>query len=220
MAPAPRLLDVGAARLERWLAGFVERHGAAAVTAGPAGPVAVAHDGARAEFSHPWADPAVADVAALAAAVLAPRAVGVLLVRRGGYACAVVRSGQVVASKVGSRYVQGRTAAGGWSQQRFARRRANQADELAGAAADVAARVLVAAAPSRLATGGDRPLVDRVLADPRLHALAGLPRGPHLQVGDPRADVVKALPDRLTRVSITLVEPVVPAHGQETTARP
>ena len=65
-----------------------------------------------------------------------------------------------------------------------------------------------------------RSLVDRVLADPRLHALAGLPRGPHLQVGDPRTDVVKALPDRLTRVSITLVEPVVPAHGQETTASP
>jgi len=214
------MLEVGAARLERWLAGFVERHGAVEVTAGPAGPVALARDGARAEFCHPWADPAGGDVAALAATVLAPREVAVLLVRRGGYACAVVRNGQVVASKVGTRYVQGRTAAGGWSQQRFARRRANQTYELAAAVADVAARVLVAAAPARLATGGDRPLVDRVLADPRLHTLARLPRGPHLQVGDPRSDVVKALPDLLTRVTITLAEPVATAHGQEKTTSP
>ena len=31
------------------------------------------------------------------------------------------------AHKVGTRHVQSRTAAGGWSQQRYARRRANQA---------------------------------------------------------------------------------------------
>ena len=146
--------------------------------------------------------------------------VAVLLVRRGGYACAVVRDGRVVASKVGTRYVQGRTAAGGWSQQRFARRRAKQTDELAGAAADVAVRVLAGSDAACVATGGDRPLVDRVLADPRLRALAGLPRGPHLQVGDPRADVVRALPDLLSRVSVTLVEPTVSGHSQATTTRP
>ena len=53
-----------------------------------------------------------------------------------------------IASKVGSGYVQGRTKAGGWSQQRFARRRANQAHALWNDAADVAARILLAHLPS------------------------------------------------------------------------
>lgn len=215
-----RTVEVGAARLERWLAGFAERHGPVELGPGSAGPVAVAADGARADFAHPWAGAEVADVGAFAAAVLAPRAVAVLLVRRGGYACAVVRDGRVVASKVGSRYVQGRTAAGGWSQQRFARRRENQTAELVGSAADVAARLLLEPPCDTVATGGDRPLVDRVLADPRLRGLGALPRGPHLQVGDPRADVVRALPDLLTRVAVTLAEPAATAYGQETTTSP
>jgi hypothetical protein len=128
-----------------------------------------------------------------------------LLVRRGGYACAVVEGGRVTASKVGQRYVQGRTAAGGSSQQRFARRRANQAAALADAAAQVAARVLVPAAGDAgvlLVTGGDRRLLADVLADRRLAALAALPRGGHLAVPDPKAAVAAALPALLTRTRI------------------
>ena len=143
-----------------------------------------------------------------------------LLVRRGGYACAVVRDGRVVTSKVGSRYVQGRTAAGGWSQQRFARRRDNQTAGLVGAAADVAARLLLEprahdlppAATARWSTGSSRT---RDCAPSR-----ALPRGPHLQVGDPRSDVVRALPDLLTRVAVTLAEPAGTPYGQETTTSP
>ena len=150
--------------------------------------VAVAADGSRAEFGHPWAGP-VPDVAALAAAVLAPRAVAVLLVRRGGYACAVVRDGTVVASKVGARYVQGRTAAGGWSQQRFARRRDNQTEELVGSAVDVAARLLLQPPCDTIATGGDRPLVDRVLAHPRLRALVGGAGGAVVDVSAQRTTI-------------------------------
>ncbi|HWH29889.1 MAG TPA: Vms1/Ankzf1 family peptidyl-tRNA hydrolase, partial [Mycobacteriales bacterium] len=52
---------------------------------------------------------------------LAPRRVGVLLVRLGGFACGVFTGDDLVASKVGSRPVHGRSAAGGQSQQRFAR---------------------------------------------------------------------------------------------------
>ncbi|MGL5852830.1 MAG: Vms1/Ankzf1 family peptidyl-tRNA hydrolase, partial [Phycicoccus sp.] len=69
--------------------------------------------------------------------------VGLVLVRRGGYAVGVAAGGRLATHKVGTRYVQSRTAAGGWSQQRFARRRANQADELVGATADVAARIVL-----------------------------------------------------------------------------
>src|SRR5690606_6460301 len=70
------------------------------------------------------------------------RRVGVVLVRRGGYAAGVFDGTALVASKVGSRLVQGRTAAGGWSQQRFARRRSNQAGKALEAAAETALRVL------------------------------------------------------------------------------
>jgi hypothetical protein len=217
VAPDTRTVEVGAARLERWAAGFEERHGAVTVSADGEGLALAAADGATASFAHPWGSGATA--AAFAAAVLAPRRVGVLLVRRGGYACAVVDAGRVVTSKVGHRYVQGRTAAGGWSQQRFARRREKQTGELAGSAADVAARLLTEPLPGVVATGGDRPLVDRVLADPRLRPLARLPRGPHLAIGEPKADVVRALPDLLTRVVVTLTEPAA-GQGQETTESP
>ena len=60
----------------------------------------------------------------------------VLLLRRGGYAVALAAEDGLLAHKVGSRHVQSRTAAGGWSQQRFARRRGNQADALVGAVDD------------------------------------------------------------------------------------
>jgi hypothetical protein len=213
-----RTVDVGAARLERWAAGFAERHGAVTSSATQEGLCLVAADGATASFVHQWGSGA--SVAAFAAAVLSPRRVGVLLVRRGGYACAVVDAGHITASKVGHRYVQGRTAAGGWSQQRFARRRAKQTDELAGATVDVAARLLLDPPPEVLATGGDRPLVDRVLADPRLRALAALPRGPHLAVGDPSADLIRSLPDLLARVTVSVTEPAAAGQGQDTTTRP
>jgi hypothetical protein len=213
-----RRIEVGGDRIERWAAGFAERHGAVTPSATEEGLCLVAADGATASFAHPWGSGAT--VGAFAAAVLGPRRVAVLLVRRGGYGCAVIDVGRVFVSKVGHRYVQGRTAAGGWSQQRFARRREKQTDELAGAAVDVAARLLLDPPPDVVATGGDRRLVDRVLADPRLRALGALPHGPHLAVGDPSADLVRSLPDLLTRVAVTVSEPAAAGHGQETTARP
>ena len=97
---------------------------------------------------HP-ADPAVipADAAAIAEAFAAharrPRTVGVLLVRLGGYAAGVF-TGYPPAlqdAKVGSRLVHGRSAAGGWSQHRFARRREKQANEALDAAADAAVAI-------------------------------------------------------------------------------
>jgi len=213
-----RRIEVGADRLERWAAGFAEGHGAVTPSATEEGLRLLAADGATASFAHPWGSGAT--VGAFAAAVLAPRRVGALLVRRGGYACAVVEAGNVARSKVGHRYVQGRTAAGGWSQQRFARRREKQTDELTAAAVDVAARLLLEPPPHVLATGGDRRLLDRVLSDPRLRALGALPRGPHLAVGDPSADLVRSLPDLLTRVVVTVTEPAAAGQGQETTVRP
>ena len=84
-------------------------------------------------------DPA-AIAEALAAHARKPRTVGVLLVRLGGYAAGVFTGYPPVLgdAKVGSRLVHGRSAAGGWSQHRFARRREKQANEALSAAADAA----------------------------------------------------------------------------------
>lgn len=57
---------------------------------------------------------------------------GVVLVRLSGYAAGVFEGDSLVASKVGTAHVHGRHKAGGWSQQRFARRREKQARELYG----------------------------------------------------------------------------------------
>jgi len=214
---AVRQVEVAAARLPGWVERFVAGHGGAqlAVRPGPgldAGFELQGADGSTAAFVAPFPPWTVArdvcdpvDAAHdLRRHVLEDRDVGVVIVRRGGYATALVGGGRVVASKVGRRYVQGRTAAGGWSQQRFARRRARQADELVQAAADSLVRVHSTAGGgvAWLLTGGDRDLVAQVLADPRLADLARLPRVRHLAIGDPGADLVRALPERLTDVPV------------------
>ena len=86
-----------------------------------------------------------ADAAAFAAASVRPRTGALLLVRKGGFAVARLAGERLVESKVGQRHVQGRTKAGGQSQQRFARRRDNQARQAYEAAADHAARLLARA---------------------------------------------------------------------------
>ena len=84
-------------------------------------------------------EPGQFDPAALAG--LSP-VFGVLLLRRAGYAVATFEGVRVAEKKVGTRHIHGRTAAGGWSQQRYARRRDNEADEIVGSAAEPADRIL------------------------------------------------------------------------------
>jgi hypothetical protein len=220
--PGPRVVEVGAGRLRRWCEGFAERHGGPpAVTRCGPGLVLTGPDGATATLIPGFGWPeGLCDLSAAFSWVVAPRRCAVVLVRRGGYACALVDTGRpgsaaLTASKIGTRYVQSRTAAGGWSQQRFARRRANQARDLARSVTDVADRLLRPGPADWLVTGGDRPLVDAVLADSRLRALAALPRGPHLAIGDPRA-AVHSLPELMAAVRIRLTDP--PHLGQEATA--
>ena len=133
--------------------------------------------------------------------------VGLLLIRRGGYSVGAAAAGQVLASKTGTRYVQGRTAAGGWSQQRFARRRANQADALVEETAVRAAAVFRAHPPSCLQLGGDRTLAAAVLGEPALTAFAKLPQVPFLTVPDPRFAVLKEAAGSALSVRITVTDP-------------
>ena len=116
-----------------------------------------------------------------------------LLVRLGGYAAGVFDGTRLVASKVGSRQVHGRSAAGGQSQQRFARRREGQARQALAAAADTAAAVLLPAVSTldAVVLGGDRRAVDEVLADPRLAPLRPLAVTARIDVPDPKLKVLQ-----------------------------
>jgi VLRF1 release factor-like protein len=193
-----REVRVAAERLERWLAGFAERHGATETS--PAGDVVtlLGEDGAQAWIEVPF--PPL--TGPLIEHVTRSRRVGVLLVRRGGYAAGVFDGADLIASKVGSGYVQGTTKAGGWSQQRYARRRANQADAANSSAADTAARILGGVALDAFVAGGDREAVRAVLADRRLAHLRAV--GPWLQVKDPRLKVLAATPEQFRSVRIEL----------------
>jgi hypothetical protein len=201
-----RWVEVPPARLERWLAGFGERHGGFAAETGPAVVRLVGTDGALAECHVPF-PPLQGD---LTAHVLRHRRVGVLLVRLGGYACGIFEGDRLVASKVGARLVHGRSAAGGQSQQRFARRRDKQAREALQEAAVVAVRVLAprAAELDAVVCGGDRRAVDVLRDDTRLNAVFARESGVFLAVPDPRLAVLKETPQRFRAVRVRLVDPV------------
>ncbi|MGH3382399.1 MAG: acVLRF1 family peptidyl-tRNA hydrolase, partial [Actinoallomurus sp.] len=135
-----RWVEVPPERLTRWLDGFEERHGGLSADAGPHVVLLRGEDGALAECHVPFPplESELAGLPGLAAHAARDRRVGVLLVRLGGYACGVFEGDRLVASKVGARLVHGRSAAGGQSQQRFARRREGQVREALNAAADTA----------------------------------------------------------------------------------
>jgi hypothetical protein len=211
---AQRWVEVGPERIGGWLESFAVRHGGASYQPGRDVVRVLAADGAVAEC-HPPFPPLPAGSAGsgaeLAAHVLADRTVAVLLVRLGGYAAGVFArpDARLVASKVGSRLVHGRSAAGGQSQQRFARRREKQATEALAAAADCAAAVFgdYAGRIDALVTGGDKRAVAALHDDPRLRPYFQLAVDRFLTVPDPRLKVLQATPKSFRAIRIRLTEP-------------
>jgi hypothetical protein len=173
-----RVVEVAPERLDGWLERFATTNAEREV------PQRVV---AREEFTH---DP-----------------LALLLIRRGGYAVGLAHGTAFAESKVGTRHVQSRTAAGGWSQQRFARRRGNQADELVRAVAEHAVRILPRGIPAGLVVGGDKTLVRAVLDDPRLAHLEGMPRRELYDLPDPRRAVLEDALRRGRAVRVTIEEP-------------
>ena len=213
-------LDVDPARFGGWIASFARRHGAGPPGSSLAVPLAVALAGDGVSFTAP--DGAVADchppfppvrelagplpgfqevAEAIAAHAQRPRTVGVLLVRLGGYAAGVFTGSppRLADAKTGSRPVHGRSAAGGRSQHRFARRREKQANEALQAAANTAVDVFgrwPGAGPDGAGHGGQpgglitatggvaeserRPRLDAVVLGGDKRAIAELREDPRL----------------------------------------
>jgi hypothetical protein len=206
-----RRLGVAPERLGRWLDGVAERHGSFTDVVLTDGVVHVTCEDSttlslRAPFD--WT-PGPALLSSFTAAAREVHRAAVLLVRRGRWAVGVFDGADLVVSKVDARQVQGRTAAGGWSQQRFARRRGHQTDAVVEHAVETAIRVLLphAGTVAALFTGGDRGLVDEVLGDPRLRALAALRREPPLDVGEPTKAVLLETPKQFRALDVHIVEP-------------
>jgi hypothetical protein len=195
-------------RVVRWFENFSAGHGDVVLSVSSDGLHAAAADGASAVARLPFGEvyDGPADPSAFAAAVTMPMRWGILLVRKGGFAVATVVRGRVADSKVGQRHVQGRTKAGGQSQQRFARRRDNQARQAYEAAAEHAHRVLNVPLDA-LVCGGDRPAVEAVLSDPRLRGLAMLRVEPWLAVPDPRRAVLDQAVADGGSVTVTVTDP-------------
>lgn len=208
-----RVVEVAPARLSRWMSNFASRHGEYAMSPGEGVLTLAAVDGAVADIEPPfpplptnWADGD--PVAGLVSHAERRRVVGVVLVRLGGFAAGIFDGADLTSSKVGARQVHGRSAAGGWSQQRFARRRAGQARVALAAAADAAAVVLLPELPrlDAVVTGGDKNAVRAVLGDMRLAAVAPLVVDRVLEVPDPKAKVLKESIFAVTAMRITLSE--------------
>jgi Actinobacteria/chloroflexi VLRF1 release factor len=216
-----RWVDVPPERLVSWILTFTSRHGAGSVSHDEAGVTVMfsAADGAAAECHPPFpplrredtwddGDP-VAAAEAIVTHAVADRTVGVLLVRLGGYAVGVFDGSppRLVSSKTGSRPVHGRSAAGGWSQHRFARRRENQAATALRAAADAAAGIFSSFRLDALVLGGDKRSIAGLRGDTRLALYLGRVTDRFLTVPDPRLAVLKETPRAFLAIRIRLTEP-------------
>ncbi|GAA0260761.1 acVLRF1 family peptidyl-tRNA hydrolase [Cryptosporangium japonicum] len=202
-----RWVEIPPERLERWLAGFAERHGAGRTDVEPGLVTVHGGDGAVAECHAPFPPLVIGErdpLEALVTHARLDRRVGVLLVRLGGYAAGVFAGTTLVVSKVDTRPVHGRNKAGGWSQQRFARRREGQARQLAEAAAAVAERVLLPEVGTldAVVLGGDRAAIDATLEAGALAPLRRLAVERFLTVPDPRRTILEATPDAFRAVRI------------------
>jgi len=209
-----RWIDVGPDRIAGWIESFARRHGGASTEPGGEVVTLRAADGAVAEC-HPPFPPLPAGSTGtgpeLAAHAAADRLVAVFLVRLGGYAAGVFEGSdaRLVASKVGSRLVHGRNAAGGTSQHRFARRREKQATEALAAAADCALRVFgpYTARLDAVVLGGDKRAMAEVREDARLRPYFALAADRFLTVPDPRLKVLQGTPAAFRAIRIRLTEP-------------
>ncbi|MFI5608036.1 acVLRF1 family peptidyl-tRNA hydrolase [Amycolatopsis sp. NPDC051903] len=215
VAGGGRAVEVAPGRLAGWFTRFADRNdGVRTTELGPAEVRVTAANGATATATVPFgplADTGVRTglaVEPLVAHALASRVIAVLLVRLGGHSLGLARDGVVGLSRTDRHLVPGRTAAGGWSQQRFARRRAGQARTALRAAADEAFEVLVPrlSEVDAVVLGGDRRALDRLRADRRLGPLFARAEPRVLEIPGPRRAVLDEAARRAIAVQVVVRE--------------
>jgi hypothetical protein len=214
VAGGGRAVEVEPERLLGWFTRFAERHGGVADQSATAEEVRVtAADGATATVTVPFGPLVPPDDQRLAVDVLAlhllrPRRIGLLLVRLGGHSVGIADGARIETSRTDRRFVYGRSAAGGWSQQRFARRREGQARQALQSAAADAFEVLVphVSELDGMVLGGDQRALDTLRADRRLAALFTLAEPRILDVPEPRRWVLEDAARRARSAEIVVVE--------------
>jgi Actinobacteria/chloroflexi VLRF1 release factor len=124
-------------------------------------------------FDH-WEQLDRIDTTALREHLSAPRLVGLLVVRLGGYGAGVYSDEKLVSGRHGVRFVKNRNKKGGSSSNRFRRRRVEQARDAYDRATALAEEILAPHAPAldEFVVAGDRTGIDQVLE--RSPLLSGL----------------------------------------------
>ncbi|MCR1159975.1 hypothetical protein NEK97_00710 [Paenarthrobacter sp. UW852] len=183
-----RLALVPAQRLSGWVDRFAAGHGPLQEEMIDDGLVLQASDGAVALLRAPWPvdgrpGRGASSIERLASLATQERGLGILLVRRGGFAVAAASGQRVLASKGGKRYADARTTAG--------------------YATEVFAGHLI----EYIVPGGDRALVDQVLAEPSLGAVAGRTRLALLDIQDPKPAVLQKAAAESCAIRITVTNP-------------
>lgn len=216
LAGGGRAVEIAPERVAGWFERFADRHGGARETRlSAASAEVVAADGSTATadvpfggLGHDLGTRSGLDVGPLVEHLNRTRTLGLVLVRKGAHSVGVSRGGAVEQSSTDRHLVHGRTKAGGWSQQRYARRRAGEAQRALASAADAVARVLL---PRRgeldgIVLGGDRQALEALRADPRLAELLAAAEPRVLDVAEPRRAVLDEAARRAVAVEIGVRE--------------
>lgn len=179
---------VPAARLQGWVDRFAAGHGAVVEDLDGGGLVLRAADGAMALLRAPWpADGRPGrggtELERLASLANQERGLGLVLVRRGGYAIAAASGSTILASKSGNRFLEAK------------------------ATAEHASRIFKEHRIEYIVPGGDRAQVDQLLAQPALKALSGRTRLAFLDIQEPKTAVLAKAATDACSVRITVTDP-------------
>lgn len=207
VAGGGRAVEVPPERLAGWFARFAASHGGIAATdVTPLEVRVTAADGTTATATVPFGPLGDLSIDGLVAHAAKPRRIALVLVRRGGHSVGIARDGRIEVSRTDRHLVQGRSAAGGWSQQRFARRRAGQARHALRDAAKDAFEVLLPrlSEVDAVVLGGDRRALDELREDRRLAPLFARAEPRVLDVGEPSRAVLEDAAVRALSVQVTL----------------
>ncbi|WP_162834795.1 acVLRF1 family peptidyl-tRNA hydrolase [Amycolatopsis circi] len=216
VAGGGRAVEIPPERLDGWFARFAERNDGVRTTVLTATEVRIAaENGTTATATVPFGPlPTQGEYPGLAVEPLirhaqTPRLLALLLVRKGGHSLGLAYDGRVVLSRTDRHHVQGRTAAGGWSQQRFARRREGQTRAALHAAAQDAYEVLLPrlSEVDAVVLGGDRRALDELRADRRLAKLFDRAEPRVLEIPEPRREVLAEAAQRARAVELVVRDP-------------